>query len=786
MKITIKAAEIASLLDRAPPGLRVLSLDCFDTLLWRNVQAPIDVFAELGMSGTWQRCRAEERAREQAKFGGGGGEVSIEDIYRCLRPSATPAEIDAAVLCELEAEARHCFAFAPTVALMRAAKAKGLRVVIVSDTYLSEQQLRALIQSAAGNDVLGLIDDIFCSSEHGLGKGKGLFGPVLEALDVAPGAILHVGDNPLADQEAPAELGIATAFFRQFDDDCAQRLRLEAAASAILDPATRIAQAAAQPHRPPLSLRSEEDPVFALGHDVLGPLMHAFARWIEGEARGAGGGERKGAKAPFPVARRPPAATRLRSGDRHQTGRRRDQPLHRAPSRVHRRQLIRDYLSAQQRHERVAVLGRQIGLNREEAEKMGRGGQAAFERAALSPQTVRKIVDRSAHFADKLFAHLARQGVERGDSVMLVDLGYNGTVQDHLAPVLRERFDLRVAGRYLLLREEAQTGLDKKGLIDTRHYDVNALHALSGPIAIVEQLCTVAQGSVENYSPNGEAIRKGPGAKGAQNAIRDRVQQACVAFAENASAGFHTSPRSDDADSRRRMAAAILARLLFMPTATEVGIFAAFEHDVNLGTDDMVQLLDIDQSAEGLRRRGFFYLNGAARMYLPGELQPHGMPLNLSYFSTNRFRLDLRGGDFNCATVKLPVILADDASQVAIEVEAHATHDGYYLATVPIGAGRFAAGVQFGALADWVQIDEAGLYPVAGFSPELPGERRPPFAAPAIHENMAEEAPGLFRCGPGSLMLVPPPAGRTSEPHLLAITFRPIVRRDTQSMSEAA
>jgi hypothetical protein len=51
---------------------------------------------------------------------------------------------------------------------------------------------------------------------------------------------------------------------------------------------------------------------------------------------------------------------------------------------------------------------------------------------------------------------------------------------------------------------------------------------------------------------------------------------------------------------------------------------------------------------------------------------------------------------------------------------------------------------------------------------------------------MAEEAPGLFRCGPGSLMLVPPPAGRTSEPHLLALTFRPIVRRDTQSMSEAA
>jgi FMN phosphatase YigB (HAD superfamily) len=786
MKLTIKAGEIATLLDRAPRDVRVLSLDCFDTLIWRNAQAPIDVFADLGMGGAWMRCRAEDRARQRAMFGGAGSEVSIEDIYRSLRPSAGPAEIDAAVSREIEAEARHCFAFAPTVALMRAAREKGLRIVIVSDTYLSEAQLRALIQSAAGDEVIGLIDQIFCSSQFGMSKAAGLFEPVLEALSVAPGAILHVGDNEQADQVAPAALGIATAFFRQFDAECVQRLRLEAAASTILDPATRVERPAAQPHRPQLSLRTEEDPVFALGHDVLGPLMHAFARWIESEA----------AALAETAGRAPKIVFLLRDGHLPQRVFEAATGIRAAAAEISRftarragftgETAIRDYLAAQARHQRILVLARQLGLNREEAEKLGRGGQAAFDKAALAPQNVRKIVERSAHFADKLFAHLQRQGVERGDTVMLVDLGYNGTVQNHLEPVLRDRFDLRLAGRYLLLREEEETGFDKKGLIDTRHYDVNALHALSGPIAIVEQLCTIAQGSVENYSPNGEPLRKGAGAKGAQNAIRDHVQQGCVAFAEDASAGFHTIAESDDPEARRRMAAAILARLLFMPTTTEVGIFAAFEHDVNLGTDDMVQLLDVAQSAEGLRRRGFFYLNGAERMYLPGELQPHGLPLNLSFFSANRFGLDLRSGDFRCGTVKLPVILADERSQVAIEVEAHATHDGYYLATVPIGAGRFAAGLQFGALADWVQIDEAAFYPVAGFNQEGPGESRAPLAAPAIHENMAEEAPGLFRCGPASLMLVPPPAGLTGEPHLLAITFRPIVRRDPQLMLREA
>ncbi|WP_163071714.1 hypothetical protein, partial [Acinetobacter baumannii] len=69
----------------------------------------------------------------------------------------------------------HCFAFAPTVALMRAAKAKGIETIIVSDTYLDEKQLRGLIAAAAGEEVAGLIGRIFCSSFHGKAKGEGLY-----------------------------------------------------------------------------------------------------------------------------------------------------------------------------------------------------------------------------------------------------------------------------------------------------------------------------------------------------------------------------------------------------------------------------------------------------------------------------------------------------------------------------------------------------------------------------------------------------------------------------------
>ena len=43
MKIQLRSYELATLLDQAPPSVRWLSLDCFDTLVWRDTAAPADV-----------------------------------------------------------------------------------------------------------------------------------------------------------------------------------------------------------------------------------------------------------------------------------------------------------------------------------------------------------------------------------------------------------------------------------------------------------------------------------------------------------------------------------------------------------------------------------------------------------------------------------------------------------------------------------------------------------------------------------------------------------------------
>ena len=788
MKTIVRAAELPTLLDDAPEGIEILSLDCFDTLLWRNVHCPRDLFADLPIpgGGILSRGRCESRARRGARVVDQRDEVSIEEIYAALYPTASETARREAVAVELAAEARHCYGFAPTAALIRDAKARGLTVVIVSDTYLSEPQLRRLIEEAAGEDIASQIDRIFCSSEYGLPKAGGLFRHVLADLGASPGAVLHVGDNVEADRKAPAELGIHGVHFRQFDSAASQRLRLEACAASVLDPAVRVTVPAYQPHRPAVSLRETDDPVWALGHDVLGPVLHAFADWVRREAEEMSGRLGKPVKTLFV----------LRDGHLPRMVYDAIYPAD-APSgtielsRFTARRAafvdadsIRDYLGSQSQHERIDVLARQLGLNVDEYRKLGRQSQAQFARSVLHPAMVRKIVKRSGEFADRLFAHFQAQGVQRGDAVMLVDLGYNGTVQNQVGPLLEERFGLTVAGRYLLLREDQLSGLDKKGLIDARHCDVAGLQSLCCSVALVEQLCTIARGSVVDYGRDGAPIRKGAGAKGAQNEIRDRLQQACVAFAGSASAGFVRPAASDGEEARRLMALGALARLLFMPSTAEVEIFQAFEHDVNLGTDDMMKLLDVEQSGEGLRRRGLFYLTGAERMFLPGEIQPHGMPLNLALFAANRFGLDLRAGDFRAGALKLPVIVADDRSQTVIQVDAYATHDGYHVATIPVGAGRFAVGIQFGSLCEWVQIDEISYYPVEEYMEDLAEVR--PVAATPIFEGMTAESGGLWRCGPNALMLAPPPSGLGPDAHLLAVTFRPVAMRRAEALRQAA
>lgn len=112
MKTTICVQDLDGLLDQLPATTQVLSLDCFDTLLWRKLVQPTDVFFSLQNTALFQargytagmRIHSEDMARKKSKLLADTYEVSLTDIYRELMPDADEAPLAQAVVAEVACE----------------------------------------------------------------------------------------------------------------------------------------------------------------------------------------------------------------------------------------------------------------------------------------------------------------------------------------------------------------------------------------------------------------------------------------------------------------------------------------------------------------------------------------------------------------------------------------------------------------------------------------------------------------------------------------------------------
>ncbi|MBW4330012.1 HAD family hydrolase [Stakelama sp. CBK3Z-3] len=781
--MTILPHALPDALD-AHGGAKILSLDCFDTLLWRDCHAPQDLFHLLPGLTRQQRIWAEQHARRSAILRHGRNEATIEEIYAHAFPNADDGARAAGVRAEIDIEARHCFAFAPTVALMRKAKAAGMKVVIVSDTYFSASQLRDLIARAAGEAVTDLIDRIFASSEHGRSKGEGLLGIMLKAMKSKPGRVLHIGDNPNADLKAAQTLGIPALHLVQFSPATVQRLRLEAASGGIVE----SGRAPFQPHRATLAAGEPaiDDPAAALGYSVLGPVFAPFARWVkaEGETLAQRGGRvhplflMRDGHLPHRV-----FDTLFPDTQSHAIEMSRFTAI---AASLDSEARIRRHVEAEIGNGTPAELMKQLLFTEAEIGEAEAGLPSgakpvrALHRLVLSRERIATTIARARAFGDRLEAYLRREvDLAPGDTLMLIDLGYNGTVQNQVEPVLRERLGVDVAGRYLVLREQDASGLDKAGLIDGSTHDADMLESLAANVAVLEQLCTVSQGSVIDYDDDGEPVRRAASIKGRQSDTREAAQRGCLDYARCDRDAVLRTDDSGCSALERRAAAAVLARLMFLPQSEELAVLERFEHDVNLGGDDVVRLFDRDVAASGLKEQGLFYLKDADRMYLPAELRGHGLPLNLTLFAQRRFGLDLRQADFCDSGVDVPLLLADGRDVTQSSVRAKPTHDGHFVATVPVGAGQFAVGLQFGKAYEWLQIVSARFLPVEYFdSGRDAGPAKPVDAVPTL-EGMTQVAPYLFSCEAEGFLMVPPVAEIVGgSPMVLCVAFRPLVERE--------
>lgn len=655
-------------------AVKVLSLDVFDTLLWRAVPEPADAFVLVGRSlrtaghiripaDAFGRLReaAEERARERGRRDRATPEVSLEQVYEELRPAVT-GDAPSAALAAIEVEVERSITF-PDLAVVDLARSLqaslGVRVVLVSDTYLSAAQVGRLLdrEPFTGID----IEAVFTSSDAGRNKGSGLYELVLDSVGVSPVEVLHLGDHPEADVASPARNGIHAVHLSRRPEPLATVLEREGVSRGD----------AVQRRRAPLhegagdfgltalraktlrredgcSIPAAQQPGWAVGASVFGPVFTGFAEWVQDRATAAGASEvfcvmREGAfLAPLLE-----AARRQRQGgpqtstlwvSRHVCSQAAVVDV--APREI-------DAFLRRRRAPTLAGACEGLGLTPAQLPDMAdRAGdrlddpllRRRFLRAVTEREELRRTV--GAHCAtvrQRLVKHVVTTVGRRTGDLVLVDLGWGTTIQAALNVALRaEGVELRTLGLYLITNDAAiermLDGVAAEGFLGTVGVPDPAIRWIIRSPEVLEQLCMPDIGSLRGFDDDGTPITEPAGAQPhPQRAERRAVQDGVLAFQRewgryrNVVAVEHHA-LGDNASPLLRTT---LLRFIVEPTAQEAAIFGTWLHDENWGSDGSEPVLTaaLADSLEYMTPRQLLELP-MDRIYWPfGAAALHNPPL---------------------------------------------------------------------------------------------------------------------------------------------------------------
>lgn len=194
-------------------NIKNIGFDVFDTLLYRPVMKPADIFDLLEedvyhITGlrSFNFSKTRVAAENIARYG--RVETTFDNIYEEFQKATGFDDETIARIKQLELDMEERMLF-PRVAMQNyfhLAKLHGKKVFIASDMYLPESFIRSLLVRNGYNlsDV-----KIFISCESNQVKYNGtLFRYILKSEGYKPAETLFIGDNPKSDVTRPKDFGI--------------------------------------------------------------------------------------------------------------------------------------------------------------------------------------------------------------------------------------------------------------------------------------------------------------------------------------------------------------------------------------------------------------------------------------------------------------------------------------------------------------------------------------------------------------------------------------------------
>ena len=615
-------------------SVKVLSLDVFDTLLWRVVPEPIDAFLLVGRSladaghlrvpvEAFARLRevAEHRARERSLRRRSTPEVSLAEVYEELSPNvvgdAVPAD-----LADLEVEVERSITF-PDLEVVQFARAiqaaRGVRVVLVSNTYFSAEQLRRILDREAFRAID--VDGVFTSSDNGRHKGSGLYDAVLDVLGVAAADVLHLGDDPDADGACAERAGMHAALLPRRPEPLPIVLEREGLlrGDVLRRPRAPLQDGAGDFGLTALrgkalrrvegdTLSSDLRPWWAAGVGVFGPVLTGFAEWVHDRATAVG------VDRVFCVMREGHFLAPLLDAARSLRGSGAETAtiwLSRfVCSQAAIVEVSEDEIEAFLRRRRAPTVAEacqslgitpvQVGLDEHGADRLT---DARLRRRFLLAVTGRDEVRRQvqAHCSQarrRLVEHVVGTVGAREGWAVLVDLGWGATIQASLDAALRaEGVELRTQGLYLLTNDAAVDrvldGVAAEGFLGNLGLpDPDIRWIMRSPEAL-EQLCMPEVGSLAGFDTDGRPLTTPSVEQPIQRAQREAVRDGVLAFQKEWGRYRDVLPADQRAltGAGRALLRKTLLRFVVEPTEEEASTFGSWAHDENWGSDGSETLL---------------------------------------------------------------------------------------------------------------------------------------------------------------------------------------------------
>jgi FMN phosphatase YigB (HAD superfamily) len=633
----------------ADAQVRALTIDVFDTLLFRRATDPVDAFPIVGARllergmlvdhispHGFRKLRELAEGRARAAAGGLGAEVTLAAIYAQI-PRGLFNDTDLTDVAEVELELERSL-LGPdldVLELVLAARAAGKPVAAVSDTYFSAEQLRSFMHPWFTSEAP--LDHVFASSEHGTGKGGGLFPIVLAELGVQGGEVVHVGDNEAADGEGARRHGIRPVLFERRPKELARVLERE---RHYLDrdttnPEGDMGTAAIRGkvlHRRELGELPEELRTFwTYGAAALGPALAGFAEWVQTRSEAAG------VSRAFCLMREGALLSDLVTG----AGEYMNTGIDGVPIWLSRQVCARAAIFEGRPYELHGLLSRRraptvaefcatLGVDPEASRLLAGNAGARLADGPLARDVVDELssnpdlrgplVARARQLRERVLAYVERMLPEGERNMVLVDLGWGGSIQKMLQDILfRSGSDVHTVGLYLVTDDRATQrlveGIDIAGYLAGQNVPAVAERAVMRSPEIIEQVCMPDVGSQLDLNADLEPVLdKSVDADRVQGAERAAVQKGIRAFAREWARYGALEPSAPRLarPGARPVLLAQTARATVAPTAAEAAAFGRWVHDENFGSAGFEPIV-----GHSHQRRALRYLDPQTLLDLP-------------------------------------------------------------------------------------------------------------------------------------------------------------------------